>query len=197
MRICESNSPNCSGINPCDYCYAFIFAKVLPGVIRAGGLNETPASAEARMKAYDEGWRKALTDRLAEKNAALPATLEPYTTGTLLEFLAFKEARRERLVQKKALETQAGLDSKTDIAPVTSEKGFENVIGTGLVPQNAGPVTTKGKSAKSAKLVRGELKRMAEKTAKQSLAPGNGIEVDPGVSLDNGTNPADGRTGRH
>lgn len=190
MRICESNSPNCSGINPCDFCYAFIFAKVLPGVIRAGGLIETPTSAEARMKAYDEGWRKALTDRLAKKNAALPATLEPYTTDTLLEFLAFKEARRERLAQKKALETQAGLDSKTDVVPITSEKGFENVIGTE-------PTTPKGKPAKSAKLVRGELKRMAEKTAKQSLAPGNGIDVDPGVSLDNGTNPADGRTGRH
>ena len=191
MRICESNSAECTGLNPCPHCYAFIFAKVLPGVIRAGGFQETQGSAEARLRAYDEGWKKALGERIAEKNAALPANLEPYVTGTLIEFLAFKEARRERLAHKKTLEAQAGMDAKTNASSVgeLGANGIADAVHT--------QPTTKGKSDKpSAKLVRGDVKRMAEKKAKQSLAPGNGIHGDSGKKS-GADDPATGGTGRH
>ena len=201
MRICESDSAECTGINPCPHCYAFIFAKVLPGVIHAGGFKETPVSAEARLRAYDEGWRRSLGERVTEKNAALPSALEPYTTGTLLEFLAFKEARRERLALKKKLDTEAGITTKTESVLVT------DLGANGLAEAVESPPVTKGKSEKSsAKLVRGDVKRMAVKQAKQSLAPGNGIHGDSGkkasvtgsnAGANNGIGPATRGTGRH
>ena len=204
MRICESNSAECTGINPCPYCYAFIYAKVLPDVVRAGGLPETQATAEARFAAYDAAWKKALGERIAEKNAALPNNVEPYKNSTLIEFFMFKDLKRERLQLKAKLEAQSGLETKTEVKPATESLAAETLHNQ---PAPKGIV-----DKPSAKLGRGDLKRMAEKKAKQSLAPGNGIHGDsskkPGVGsagsgtnsnagANNGTGPATGGTRRH
>lgn len=186
MRICESNSAECTGINPCPYCYAFIYAKVLPDVVRAGGLPETQATAEARFAAYDAAWKKALGERIAEKNAALPNNVEPYKNSTLIEFFMFKDLKRERLQLKAKLETQAGLETKTEVKSATESLATEALNN---LPAPKGIV-----DKPSAKLGRGDLKRMAEKKAKQSLAPGNGIHGDTvsggTSSVSNGSKPA-------
>ena len=193
MRICESNSPECSGINPCPYCYAFVFAKVLPNTIRAGGLASTRESAEAALKAYDETWRKALEARIEEKKAAT-APIEPFTTPLLIEFLNFKEARRKFLAQKAEEQRQLELASggtssasQSEVAPVvTAEQQKE---------QTNGHLSRETRDApKGNRPARGDVRRIAEKQAKESLAPGKSHSATAGNSNDSGVNPASGGT---
>ena len=188
MRICESNSPECSGINPCPYCYAFVFAKVLPNTIRAGGLASTRESAEAALKAYDETWRKALEARIEEKKTATGQT-EPFTTSLLIEFLNFKEARRKFLAQKAEEQRQLELASggtspasPSEVAPVVAadEQRKEQMNGHTL---------------KGNRPARGDVRRIAEKQAKESLAPGKSHAANAGNSNDSGVNPASGGQG--
>ena len=194
MRICESNSPECSGINPCPYCYAFVFAKVLPNTIRAGGLASTRELAEAALKAYDETWRKALEARVEEKKASNP--VEPFTTPLLIEFLNFKEARRKFLAQKAEEQRQmedpssSGEARRKFVAQKTDEQRQLDVA----VPTNVESEKANGHGAKGNRPNRGDVKRIAEKQAKESLAPGKSHSATAGNSNDSGVNPASGGT---
>ena len=186
MRICESNSPECSGINPCPYCYAFVFAKVLPNTIRAGGLASTRESAEAALKAYDETWRKALEARIEEKKTATGQT-EPFTTPLLIEFLNFKEARRKFLAQKAEEQRQLELASGG-----TSPTSPSSEVVPAVVAERKDQ--TNGHAPKGNRPARGDVRRIAEKQAKESLAPGKSHSATAGNSNDSGVNPASGGT---
>ena len=191
MRICESDSPECSGINPCPFCYAFVFAKVLPNTIRAGGIASTLESAKAAMKAYDENWRKALAERVEEKKSA---STEPFTTPMLLEFLAFKETRRKFLAQKKLQELELAEQQKVQDQPQES---------TAAIVEPSVPIETNGHlsretrdAPKGNRPARGDVRRIAEKQAKESLAPGKSHSAAIGNN-DSGVIPAARREEKH
>ena len=208
-RLCESNSLECTGINPCPWCYVFVFKNVLPSVLRAGNMAATRESAEAALRTYDEQWLNALKARIEEVSVSSEQAV-PFMTPLLAEFLLFKETRQKFLAAKAAgshvaESVHASLPEKLVPSQATRNAGSNGAAAHSnksrrLAPQNAGEPGTKP--------VRGEVKQIATKVAKESLAPAkshsanrNGdSEVDPAVG---GASPAVGGTpatpglGRH
>ena len=150
-RICESNSPECSGMVPCGKCYYLVLKSVIPGAMRAGGFGNDKSQADAFLKAYVMGWRTLLEEKLAERKAQKPSSF--VTPPQLLEFFAYREATRAKESAIPAQETTTTTHEATVVEP-------------------ASPKTTKPK--KGSKLLRGDLKRMVEKQAKEPLANGTG-----------------------
>ena len=195
MRICESGSADCTGLSPCEFCYAFIFVKILPNAIRVSGAAGTRETAQAALRAFDEGWKKALEERVAEKQSA-SGNVQPFTTQPLLEFLAFKESRRKILEQKKKEEEEREPRNAPTARQAKSKTKSEDSNENGNGGEPVAP------EARGTPLVRGDLKRLADKQAKESLAPnkshsviaGNG--TDPGSAGVDSTDDSSG-TGRH
>lgn len=191
-RLCESNSAECTGINPCEYCYAFIFAKIIPNTVRvAGGPTSTRESAMAAFKTFDETWKKALDERIAEKEA-VPGT-PPFTTQPLLEFLAFKESRRKHLALKEKQDKEFESSTRNPAsggASHTKQESKESKLDEIKSDNNEN-----GK--KGTPLARGDLKRLADKQAKESLAPGKSHSVNAGNGTDSGVDLAEPREEKH
>lgn len=233
LRICESNSLECSGINPCPHCYAFVYAKVLPNTLRAGNIAGTRESAEAALKAYDENWRSALLERIKLKHeAATPP--EPFVSSMLLEFLEFKEKRRKFLaatrqaplqgeaqavpgqtyaeIVEQALSAPPQLEAANTANGVASpafsgtspEKlngashATKTPVSSGTRPARKTPRGRKDELVQGNKPVRGEVKQIAAKVAKESLAPGKSHSATRnGDSHENPAGRRDGGTRRH
>ena len=223
VRICESNSLECSGINPCPHCYAFVYQHVLPNTLRAGNIAGTRQSAESAFIEYDKSWRAALEARIQQRReSATP--LEPFVSSMLLEFLEFKEKRRkflatvrqppppqeapsseqtyanltEQLITSGESETLA-LPSNVEARPV--EQSHSNGSSKSNKKTNGKPATWREEGKDPAerrdKPGRGEVKQIAAKVAKESLAPGKSHSANRnGDSHDNPAGRRDGGTRR-
>jgi hypothetical protein len=178
VRICESNSLECSGVVPCGKCYKIVTQHVIPGAMRAGGFAGDRTQAGNFLKAYVEGWKKLLEEKVAEKKANLPSAF--VTPPDLLEFFAYRDAIKARELLASQLIVVA--EPATEAISATTKKN----------PGSAG-------KKKGTSLRRGDLKRMVEKQAKEPLAnPGsrrdlekngsgihqNQANKDPGIARD-------------
>ena len=197
-RLCESNSLECTGINPCPWCYVFVFKNVLPSALRAGNMAATRESAEAALRTYDEQWLNALKARIEEVSSSTAEGPVPFMTPLLAEFLLFKETRQKFLTAKAAGAGGTPIEPvfvppTAGLAPSIAEHS-QNLNGQlnksrRLAPQNAGEPGTKP--------ARGEVKQIATKVAKESLAPAkshsanrNGdSEVEPDDPASGGASP--------
>ena len=201
-RLCESNSLECTGINPCPWCYVFVFKNVLPSVLRAGNMAATRESAEAALRTYDEQWLNALKARIEEVSVSAEQAV-PFMTPLLAEFLLFKETRQKFLAAKAA-----GSHVAESVHASLPEKLVPSQATRNAGSNGAAAHSNKSRREPGTKPVRGEVKQIATKVAKESLAPAkshsanrNGdSEVDPAVG---GASPVDGGTpatpglGRH
>jgi len=149
-RICESNSTECSGTVPCGKCYYLVLKSVIPGAMRAGGFGNDKSQADAFLKAYVAGWRKLLEEKVAERKAQKPSSF--VAPPQLLEFFIYREAARVK-------------------EPATTVQTHEATV---VEPESV-PATTKSKKkGTGSKLLKGDLRRIVEKQAKEPLANGTG-----------------------
>lgn len=164
-RLCESNSPECSGINPCAMCYAYVLVKVLPAPMRAAGFAKGEAQATAFFRTYAESWRRMLEAKIKEKSEG--GVSPPSPSLSLLGYLSYQESMLKS-VHNPSSPADAPASSVESIAPVHE-------------------TNTNGTKPKT-KLLRGDLKRIAEKEGKGSLAPASTQDDDavtPGTRGDN------------
>ena len=179
-RICESNSLECSGTVPCGKCYYLVLTHVIPGAMRAGGFAKDQSQANAFLRAYTGGWKKLLEEKVAEKKAGNPSSFE--APPQLLEFFAYRESARESARVSTSRQQTAGQQAA--------------VVEPGPKPKNSRRVRSKSKKKKGtnpknpAELLRGDLKRMVEREAKEPLANGTSSGISqsetskPGTSRD-------------
>jgi len=63
-RMCITNSPECSGLNPCAPCHTWIMVRVLPAAMRAAGFAKNKEQAALFFKIYRESWKQMLSSPL-------------------------------------------------------------------------------------------------------------------------------------
>lgn len=71
-RRCITNSPDCSGLNPCTECHTFMMVKVLPPAMRAAGFAGKKEQAGLFFKAYADAWKKMLSEPLPKPQDVAP-----------------------------------------------------------------------------------------------------------------------------
>lgn len=223
-RFCESGSLECSGIAPCPQCFIFIMVKVVPPAMRATNAIQSKEQADTFFRTFVESYRQILVAKSAEHSSG--AISPPVTTPALLAYLEFRKhfqlGHPALLAWITSLgpvpssgQTSGQTSGQSPGQPPTQVETYPDIVSVKAPAKSAKPGNKKGSKASKARnmnkgspLERGDLKRIAEKHAEQSLASGppvvrdgNGNDSKNGVGTNDpafsGTSPASGGTGRH
>lgn len=221
-RLCESSDPACTGVAPCPQCFVFVMTKVVPTAMRVTNIVQTKEQAETFFRNFVESFRQTLTAKAAEANsgAISPPVTTPALLAYLEFRQHFQEGYPALLAWVTSLGPGPGVAGVQVSVGIPQSGALDpsgappTIVGEAAALDAAGfsriPAKKPGKQKKKInkgknlsnqrmspkvgqKLQRGDLKRIAEKHAEQSLASGDSTGLSRGTresGNDLGTTPS-------